>query len=61
MNDHYNGRDILDVLIKHDVPWAEGNIIKYVFRWKRKGGLSDLHKALDFLNELIKKEHNEPK
>ena len=56
MNDHYQGKDLLYLLMKHDVPFSEGNIIKYVFRWKRKGGVADLRKALDYLQELIKQE-----
>lgn len=63
MSDHYNGKELMHLLMKHDVPFAEGNIMKYVFRWKAKAGVQDLYKALDYLNELIvmNKEHNEPK
>ena len=32
-----------------------GNIIKYVWRFKRKNGLEDLKKANVYLNMLIKK------
>lgn len=31
-----------------------GNVIKYVARWKDKGGLEDLLKAQDYLGRLIK-------
>lgn len=57
-NGHYQGRELLDLLVNHDVPFLEGNIMKYVFRWKRKGGLADLNKAKDYLEELIKKAEN---
>ncbi len=50
---HYNGTDLMDLLIKHNVPFAEGNIMKYVFRWKEKDGLKDLKKAHDYLSALI--------
>ena len=30
------------------------NIIKYVWRWKRKGGVEDLHKADWYLRRLIR-------
>lgn len=53
MSDHYNGTDLLEVLLKHEVPFTEGNIIKYVFRWKKKGGFTDLMKAKDYLDRLI--------
>jgi hypothetical protein len=31
-----------------------GNVIKYVARWKDKGGLEDLKKAHDYLERLIR-------
>ena len=31
-----------------------GNVIKYVARWKDKGGIEDLMKAQDYLGRLIK-------
>jgi hypothetical protein len=31
-----------------------GNVIKYVARWKDKGGRQDLEKAQDYLGRLIK-------
>ena len=30
-----------------------GNVIKYVWRWKRKGGVQDLRKARWYLDRLI--------
>ena len=56
MNDHYHGRDLLNLLINNNVSFAEGNIMKYVFRWKDKGGLVDLIKAKDYLDTLIEKQ-----
>ena len=50
---HYNGTDLMDLLIKHNVDFCSGNIIKYVFRFKQKDGLSDLYKARDYLEALI--------
>lgn len=31
-----------------------GNVIKYVWRWKRKNGVEDLRKARWYLDKLIK-------
>ena len=56
MNDHYHGRDLLNLLLKNNVGFAEGNIMKYVFRWKDKGGIDDLKKAKDYLISLIEEE-----
>jgi len=53
---HYGDTKLMDLLIEKQVPFAEGNIMKYVFRWREKGGLADLHKARDYLNALIANE-----
>lgn len=50
---HYKDTKLMDLLIEKEVPFAEGNIIKYVFRWRGKGGMQDLYKARDYLNALI--------
>lgn len=50
---HYKDTKLMDLLIEKKIPFAEGNIIKYVFRWQEKDGLRDLHKARDYLNALI--------
>ena len=53
---HYKDTRLMDLLIDKQVPFAEGNIMKYVFRWKEKDGLRDLTKARDYLNALIASE-----
>ena len=46
---HYKTLKIepLDYIIANNIPFVEGNIIKYVTRWPLKGGLQDLYKARD--------------
>lgn len=51
--DHYHGTALMDLLIEKSVPFSEGNIMKYVFRWREKDGLRDLYKARDYLLALI--------
>lgn len=60
---HYQDTKLMDLLIEKQVPFAEGNIMKYVFRWREKDGLRDLRKAHDYLTALIAYEelNNEPK
>jgi hypothetical protein len=31
----------------------EGNVLKYLARWRRKGGVEDLRKAHEYLRRLI--------
>lgn len=33
--------------------FLQGNIVKYLHRWRRKGGLEDLRKAQFYLNRLV--------
>lgn len=42
-----------DYILANDIPYLEGNVIKYVSRWKDKGGVEDLKKAQHYLEKLI--------
>jgi hypothetical protein len=33
-----------------------GNAIKYLYRWKKKGGVEDLRKAIWYIQKMIKHE-----
>ena len=37
----------------NNIPFIEGNVIKYVSRWKNKNGIKDLEKARLLLDMLI--------
>jgi len=50
---HYKDTKLMDLLIEKNVAFAEGNIMKYVYRWKEKDGIKDLYKARDYLNAII--------
>lgn len=52
---HYKGNTIqpIDLIDSKGLGFYEGNIVKYVSRWKEKDGVADLHKALWYLNRLI--------
>ena len=50
---HYKDTRLMDLLIDRQVPFAEGNIMKYIFRWREKDGLRDLQKAKVYLEALI--------
>ena len=38
------------------IGWAEGNVIKYLCGYKRKGGVQDLKKARHYLDMLIEQQ-----
>lgn len=50
---HYGSTVLMEYLISHQIGFAEGNICKYVVRWREKDGLRDLHKAKIYLDALI--------
>ena len=56
--DHYKSLKIQPIEFIHanGIPFAEGSVIKYVARWRDKGGLADLEKAKHFLEILIELE-----
>jgi len=54
---HYNeGIEMWDYAYTHKLDFFEGNIVKYVTRWKTKNGIEDLKKAKQYLDKLIQLE-----
>jgi len=45
--------EVYEFCMVNNIPFVEGNIIKYVCRYKDKGGLDDLNKAKHYLEMLI--------
>ena len=58
---HYKKQAIqpIEYILANSIPFAEGSVIKYVTRWRDKGGIQDLKKARHFLDILI--DHEEKK
>lgn len=52
---HYKGKTIQpwDFIAANELGYFEGNIVKYVSRWRDKGGVDDLRKAQHYLQKLI--------
>lgn len=55
---HYKDKPIQPVqyCMANSIPYMEGNVIKYVTRWRDKGGIQDLRKAKHYLELLIEYE-----
>lgn len=55
---HYKSKRIQpwDYIAANDLGYFEGNIVKYVSRWREKGGQGDLLKAKHYLEKLIELE-----
>ena len=48
----------IEYILANDLGFLEGNVIKYVSRYKLKNGVEDLKKAKHCLEMLIKKEED---
>ena len=55
---HYKGKplQVWDFVAANNLGYFEGNIVKYVSRWKDKGGVDDLRKAKHYIEKLIELE-----
>lgn len=52
---HYKDKEVQpwDYIAANNLGYFEGNIVKYVTRWRDKGGVNDLRKARHYLDKLI--------
>ena len=53
--DHYKNLKIqpVEYIMANNLNYCEGNVIKYVTRYKQKGGIIDLEKAKHYIDLLI--------
>ena len=56
--DHYKNKAIQpwDYIASNNLGYLEGCIVKYVSRYKEKGGMQDLEKAAHYLQKLMEVE-----
>ena len=48
------GFDVIDFCQKNNLDFMQGNVIKYVTRYKEKNGVEDLEKAKEYIDRIIK-------
>jgi hypothetical protein len=55
---HYRDKGIQPIIYIHanNLGFCEGNVVKYVTRWRDKNGVADLRKAIHYLELLIELE-----
>ena len=53
--EHYKTLPIqpVEFILANDLGFCEGNAVKYLCRYKQKGGAQDLHKAKHYIEILI--------
>jgi Protein of unknwon function (DUF3310) len=49
----------VEYIFANGIGFAEGNVIKYVTRWRDKNGVVDLEKAKHYIDLLIENEQQE--
>lgn len=56
---HYKalGIEPIEYIERNGLSFHEGNVVKYVTRWRGKGGIADLEKARWYLERLIELEN----
>jgi hypothetical protein len=42
-----------DYVVANDLDYFQGQITKYITRWRKKNGVSDLYKARHFLDKYV--------
>ena len=60
--DHYKKYKIqpMEYIHANNIPFPEDNAIKYITRWRDKGGLKDIDKAIHILQMLKELELKNP-
>jgi hypothetical protein len=55
---HYKGRAIqpIEYISANNLNFCEGSIVKYITRWRDKGGVNDLEKIKHYVDLLIEME-----
>lgn len=55
---HYQGLKIqpIEYILANELGFCEGAIVKYISRWRQKGGVDDLRKIKQFCEFLIEEE-----
>lgn len=55
---HYKTKAIQpwDFIVANEIGFLDGNAIKYLTRWRDKGGVEDLKKARHYIDKLIEVE-----
>lgn len=55
---HYKDKGIQPIIYIHanELGFCEGNVVKYITRWRDKNGIADLEKAKHYIELLIELE-----
>lgn len=60
-NYYGSGIDVIEFCLRNNLTFMQGNVIKYVTRYKSKNGIEDLEKAKEYIDRLIEYEKRSEK
>ena len=57
--DHYgnSGIDVISFCQANNLDFMQGNVIKYITRYRKKNGLEDVRKAVEYINRILANEY----
>ena len=57
--DHYGeGKiDVISFCQANKLDFMQGNVIKYITRYRKKNGLEDVRKAVEYINRILANEY----
>ena len=57
--DHYKEMSIqpIEYIVKNNLDFLEGNVIKYITRHKTKGGVEDIKKVIHYAELILEKKY----
>lgn len=53
---YHKGIQPTHYIVANNLGWHEGNVVKYITRWREKDGVRDLEKAKHYIELLIESE-----
>ena len=61
--DHYRNSEIHVIRFcqSNNLDFMQGNVIKYITRYRKKNGLEDIRKAVEYINRILANEYPEYK
>ena len=59
--DHYGNSkiDVISFCQANNLDFMQGNVIKYITRYRKKNGLEDVRKAVEYINRILANEYPE--
>ena len=61
--DHYGNSeiDVIRFCQANNLDFMQGNVIKYITRYRKKNGLEDIRKTVEYINRILADEYPEYK